>query len=445
MKKELNLPALLLFVFIFLLFTEKIFAHGTSNLEGHLSFSTSNAKQGDTVQLILDLNEIEAGALADIKNICIKIDTYNNDQYADMSLIKAGQYALPIVLKEGKFNLRVWLQREEKNEIGMNGFTVTNDGLLFSENESELWFVPKGEKEPIIWLDNLSGIAIGVLGLFALLFLFGKGKNLFTESKNKKSNFLLYLATIAAVSMPFGAYWDVSFHAESGRESFFQAPHLLIYGGILICMFIIAIGLGKKEKGLSWMQHIKKDKAIMVALLAMLFQLTSGPFDEIWHNTFGLDVSIWSPPHIILIFGGVAVCIALSMITVKTENFTTALFRSLTLAGALLIVEVFLAEFEFPLPSWHISQSRPYWAYIVLLTLFSLIMIMIAKIRIRSKWAATITMSIFLLLRLVMYPFLDLVGRPIQPAFPYWIIGFVLLGLLVDLVYKNYSYKTQNA
>jgi hypothetical protein len=67
---------------------------------------------------------------------------------------------------------------------------------------------------------------------------------------------------------------------------------------------------------------------------------------------------------------------------------------------------------------------------------------MIAKIRIHSKWAATITMSIFLLLRIAMYPFLDMVGRSIQPAFPYWIIGFVLLGILFDLIYKSHSSET---
>jgi hypothetical protein len=31
--------------------------------------------------------------------------------------------------------------------------------------------------------------------------------------------------------------------------------------------------------------------------------LTSAPFDNWWHNSFGLDVVILSPPHVVLIIG----------------------------------------------------------------------------------------------------------------------------------------------
>lgn len=421
----------------FMLWHSLGFSHGTSNLEGRLRLSTQMTMSRDSVQLTLYLTEIEKGALNDLNNVSIKIDSYNNGTYMDMTPSGKGQYTLKVLLKEGKFNLRVWLKRKEKSEIGMNGFTISSNRSLISESESELWFVPKGSNEPIIWLDNLSGIVVGFFGLLSLLFLLVKRNQSFLISKYQKPNILLYLATLAAISMPFGAYWDISLHSESGRESFFQAPHLLIYGGILICMLIIAISLGKKEKELNWKQYLQKDKAVMIALIAILLQISSGPFDEIWHNAFGLDVSVWSPPHVVLIFGGVAVCISLSMLAVKTETIITDIFRALTLAGALLIVEVFLAEFEFPMPSWHISQSRPYWVYFSLLILFAVIIIMIAKIRINWKLGATLSMSMFLFLRLSIYPFLDLVERSIQPKFPFWIVGFILLGLLFDFSYRK--------
>ena len=31
--------------------------------------------------------------------------------------------------------------------------------------------------------------------------------------------------------------------------------------------------------------------------------LTSAPFDNWWHNSFGLDVMILSPPHVVLVLG----------------------------------------------------------------------------------------------------------------------------------------------
>ncbi len=35
--------------------------------------------------------------------------------------------------------------------------------------------------------------------------------------------------------------------------------------------------------------------------------LTSAPFDDWWHNAYGLDVKIIPPPHLLLIFGFLSV------------------------------------------------------------------------------------------------------------------------------------------
>ena len=35
--------------------------------------------------------------------------------------------------------------------------------------------------------------------------------------------------------------------------------------------------------------------------------ITSAPFDDWWHNAYGLDVKILSPPHVVLAIGMVAV------------------------------------------------------------------------------------------------------------------------------------------
>src|SRR5258708_37588496 len=40
-----------------------------------------------------------------------------------------------------------------------------------------------------------------------------------------------------------------------------------------------------------------------VSLWGGLTMLTSAPFDDWWHNAFGLDVQIISPPHVVLILG----------------------------------------------------------------------------------------------------------------------------------------------
>jgi hypothetical protein len=35
--------------------------------------------------------------------------------------------------------------------------------------------------------------------------------------------------------------------------------------------------------------------------------ITSAPFDNWWHNAYGLDVTILSPPHVLLMSGSIAI------------------------------------------------------------------------------------------------------------------------------------------
>ena len=44
-----------------------------------------------------------------------------------------------------------------------------------------------------------------------------------------------------------------------------------------------------------------------VAIWGAIAMLTSAPFDDWWHNAYGLDVKIVSPPHMVLAAGIVAV------------------------------------------------------------------------------------------------------------------------------------------
>lgn len=92
-----------------------------------------------------------------------------------------------------------------------------------------------------------------------------------------------------------GGAWDVWWHTMVGRETFFEPPHLMIYGGVLIA---VAVGfLAWRVRGeLRW-------KRLALALLAI--PLIVAPFDEIWHRIFGFeDLTsvwiIWSPPHVAL-------------------------------------------------------------------------------------------------------------------------------------------------
>jgi hypothetical protein len=48
--------------------------------------------------------------------------------------------------------------------------------------------------------------------------------------------------------------------------------------------------------------------------------ITSAPFDDWWHNAYGLDVKIISPPHMVLASGMVAIQIGAMLLAVAAQN-----------------------------------------------------------------------------------------------------------------------------
>src|SRR5262249_26252061 len=80
----------------------------------------------------------------------------------------------------------------------------------------------------------------------------------------------------------------------------------------------------------------------------------SAPFDNWWHDAYGLDVQILSPPHCLLATGmfGVALGVLLLMLSLQNRALTEQ--RSLRLpfiftAGVMLVMAaVFLTEKSFP-------------------------------------------------------------------------------------------------
>jgi len=132
----------------------------------------------------------------------------------------------------------------------------------------------------------------------------------------------IYAALIATVSIFVGLVWDVSWHMSIGRDSLFSAPHLVIYlGGVLggiggayqLFSATFSKNPGVREKTV-WFWGFRAPLGALFAIWGALAMLTSAPFDDWWHNAYGLDVKILSPPHALLAMGLITVQVG-SMIT----------------------------------------------------------------------------------------------------------------------------------
>ena len=104
-----------------------------------------------------------------------------------------------------------------------------------------------------------------------------------------------------------GGAWDVSWHRTIGRDTFWSPPHLLLYGGVAaaglaaIGATIAALRAPQPVGPQLGIGPLRADRALAIIGLGALGMVAMGPFDEVWHATFGRDVDIWSPPHLLAI------------------------------------------------------------------------------------------------------------------------------------------------
>lgn len=121
----------------------------------------------------------------------------------------------------------------------------------------------------------------------------------------------IWTCVIAITSASVGGIWDISWHKSIGRDTFWTAPHMLIYlCGILAgisCGYLILAGTfgGSAElrAGTVRIWGFRGPLGAFVCAWGGIAMITSAPFDNWWHAAYGLDVKVLSPPHVLLILG----------------------------------------------------------------------------------------------------------------------------------------------
>ncbi|WP_460958956.1 hypothetical protein [Spirosoma litoris] len=122
----------------------------------------------------------------------------------------------------------------------------------------------------------------------------------------------IYAVVFASFCVIMGLLWDIMWHMSIGRDGLFAAPHLVIYvggvvGGLFSAYQIFNLTLSKNHPGrpeaVPFWGVFYGPLGAMFCVWGALAMLTSAPFDDWWHNTYGLDVQILTPPHTILAIG----------------------------------------------------------------------------------------------------------------------------------------------
>src|SRR6187431_989666 len=128
--------------------------------------------------------------------------------------------------------------------------------------------------------------------------------------------FYLYAVVLASLSIMIGLIWDISWHMSIGRDGLFSAPHLAIYlGGVTAGLFsgyrVLKITFAgtpfERAKTVKFWGIFHASLGNLFCIWGAIAMITSAPFDDWWHNSYGLDVTILSPPHTVLLLGMITI------------------------------------------------------------------------------------------------------------------------------------------
>jgi len=230
---------------------------------------------------------------------------------------------------------------------------------------------------------------------------------MFQISKFKEIPFYCYFLALSSTLVIIGVEWDISWHSSIGRDTFWSPPHIAIYlGGILAGLTAAYIVL-KQTFVTNDMATVKfwgfnGPMSCWITIWGTIAMLTSAPFDDWWHNAYGLDVKILSPPHVVLAMG-IAAIIFGSVLSILSEqnrrkensNNGFALLYLYTSSLLILMISILLTEDSF-LNKQHGLQF--YQMSLILLPIFIFSLIKPSRI----KWTFTIISIFYMVHRMIL-------------------------------------------
>src|SRR5690242_11162717 len=166
-----------------------------------------------------------------------------------------------------------------------------------------------------------------------------------------------------ATSIVVGILWDISWHRTIGRDTFWTPAHIAIYfGGMmggLICGWLVIrttfFATPAERAGAVRLWGFSGPLGAWVTIWGSLGMLTSAPFDNWWHNAYGLDVKILSPPHAMLALGMWGIVLGALMLVLREQNLASpekpapGRFLFLYASGVLVVMAgIILIEYSFP-------------------------------------------------------------------------------------------------
>lgn len=224
-------------------------------------------------------------------------------------------------------------------------------------------------------------------------------------------------ALLLAVS---GLFWDVAYHIDHGRDVQLLTPaHLMVLFGLMgigiAALGSIVFATRDQAEGVVRAGRLRVPVAAIPLGLMAVAAAAGFPLDDLWHRTYGIDVTLWSPTHLVMIGGGVlstfALCLYAAEARLQRRPGRLLAFRRVTMQGAILIgLSVFLLEFDYGIPQWR-AIFHP-----LLVVITAALGLVSARVAL-GRWGAVKAVGFYIFIRLWLALFVKAVGHE-PPAMP---------------------------
>jgi len=231
----------------------------------------------------------------------------------------------------------------------------------------------------------------------------------------------IWCCLASVVSSVLGSAWDISWHESIGRDSFWTAAHMLIYlSGVLAgisCGYLILSTTFRKNSPLYdvsiSMWGFRGPLGAFICAWGGVAMIASAPFDNWWHNSYGLDVKILSPPHVLLALGMIGIRFGLLVMVLAEMNRAEGIYRQ-RLERILFVTVVFLMGMTVGIAQEFTNRVFMHGAkfYLVIMIAAPIWIATVAWVA-KHRWAATIMTAMFTALHLCF-----VWGFPLIPAEP---------------------------
>jgi hypothetical protein len=269
----------------------------------------------------------------------------------------------------------------------------------------------------------------------------------------------LYAVVLASTCIVVGLIWDVSWHRTVGRDTFWTLAHVLeqlaavIAGltcGYLVLKTTFAGTPAERATSVRFWHFFYGPLGAWVCIWGTLMMITSAPFDNWWHNAYGLDVKIISPPHMILAWGMISIQIGAMLMALSAQNRAAAEDQRLysmihAYAAAILVTMIGTVIQEDASVGNHMHGSK---FYMITAWVIPLFLIGLSRAS-RLRWPATTITALYSAITLVMSwtlqafsatpklaPIYNPITHMVPPSFPLLII---IPAIAVDLLMRRFG------